>query len=158
MVAQIWPDALPYLRGRESQAAYHAHFRGGEFVAAESLAVADYLRERTTAGDSLYIWGFRPEIYYLTGLNPATRFIFQFPLVGTWYPAAWRQENVDVLWAALPPYVLVLQVDYMPFVTGRDEDSHTLLNEYNELSDWLSFNYEPDIQIGNFFLWRRKTL
>jgi hypothetical protein len=115
------------------------------------------LTERTVPGGSLYIWGFRPEIYYLTGLNPATRFIFQFPLVADWYPQAWRQENVDTLWAALPPYVAVLQVDYMPWVTGSQDDSNTLLQSYEELNDWLIYNYEPETQIGNFFLWRRKA-
>jgi hypothetical protein len=153
----IWPQSLNYLRGLENQYAYYRRFQAGEFVAEESLGVAELLRERVAPGDSLFIWGFRPEVYYMSGLKPATRFIFQFPLVASWYPARWRQENVEVLWAALPPYALVLQVDYMPFVTGRDEDSHTLLNEYNELSDWLNFNYERELQIGNFFLWRRKT-
>ena len=153
----IWPKAINYLRGLEDQIAYYGRFQAGEFVADESLAVANYLAERVAAGDSLYIWGFRPEVYYLSQLKPATRFIFQFPLVAPWYPQSWRQENVDVLWAALPSYVLVLQVDYMPFVTGRDEDSNTLLQEYNELNDWLIFNYEREAQIGNFFLWRRKT-
>ena len=43
------------------------------------------------------------------------------------------------------------------FVTGSDEDSNTLLQGYNELNDWLIFNYEREAQIGNFFLWRRKT-
>ncbi len=153
----IWPRSWHYLTGAEDQLAYFGRFQAGEFVADESLEVSNYLRERVATGDSLYIWGFRPEVYYMSQLNPATRFIFHFPLVGEWYPPEWRQENVDVLWAALPPYVLVLQVDYMPFVTGRDADSNTLLQEYNELNNWLIFNYEREAQIGNFFLWRRKT-
>ena len=45
----------------------------------------------------------------------------------------------------------------LPWVTGSEEDSNTLLQEYNELNDWLVFNYELDSQIGNFFIWRRKT-
>ncbi len=158
LALNLWPRALPYLTGQQDRLAYAAGFQGGEFIASESLAVADYLRARTTPGDSLFIWGFRPEVYYLSGLNPATRFIFQFPLVADWYPAVWRQETVDTLWAALPPYVLVLQADYMPWVTGRHEDSHTLLQAYTELNNWLMFNYERDTQIGNFFLWRRKPM
>ena len=153
----IWPQSWHYLTGREDQMGYYSRFQAGEFAANESLAVANFLRERVVPGDSLYIWGFRPEVYYMSQLNPATRFIFHFPLVGAWYPEAWREENVDVLWAALPPYALVLQVDYMPWVTGSHEDSNTLLQEYNELRDWLAFNYELDTQIGNFFIWRRKT-
>lgn len=153
----IWPRAWYYLTGQEELVDYYSRFQAGEFVANESLVVADFLRERVVPGDSLYIWGFRPEIYYLSQLNPATRFIFHFPLIGSWYPEAWQEENAEVLWAALPPYVLVLQVDYMPWVTGRNEDSNTLLQEYNELYDWLIFNYEREAQIGNFFVWKRKT-
>jgi hypothetical protein len=153
----IWRPAVPYLAGQEDQLAYFARFQGGELNARESQEVVDYLRARTVLGDSLSIWGFRPEIYFLTGLNPATRFIFKFPLVGDWYPEAWRQENVDTLWAALPPYALVLQADYMPWVTGSDDDSNTLLQAYKELNDWLIYNYERETQIGNFFLWRRKA-
>ncbi len=158
LAVPMWTRAWPYLTGAQDQQAYYSRFQAGEdFNAGESLAMASLLRERVVPGDSLYIWGFRPEVYYLSGLNPATRFIFQFPLVGAWYPAEWREENAEVLWAALPPYTLVLQADYMPWVTGRDEDSNTLLQEYNALNDWLIFNYAPEAQIGNFFVWRRKT-
>lgn len=155
--AAVWRPALPYLSGQQDQLAWFDQFQGGEFNAGESQRVVDYLRARTTPGDSLTIWGFRPEVYYLSGLNPATRFIFQFPLVASWYPPEWRQEHVATLWAALPPYAIVLQADYMPWVTGSHDDSNTLLQAYEELNDWLIYNYEPDTQIGNFFLWRRKT-
>jgi hypothetical protein len=158
LLSNVWLPALPYLTGSETQRDYYARFRGGEFLASESLEVVDYLRARVTAGDSLYIWGFRPEIYYLAGLRPATRFISQFPLVTSWYPPEWQQENVDLLWAALPPYVLVLQADNMPWVTGRTEDSNQLLQEYTELNNWLLHNYERETQIGNFFVWRRKAV
>jgi 4-amino-4-deoxy-L-arabinose transferase-like glycosyltransferase len=156
MLINIWPRAWPYLTGQESQVAYYAKFQAGEFVADASLQAANYLSERVAPGDSLFIWGFRPEVYYMSQLNPAARFIFHFPLVADWYPAVWKQETVDTLWAALPPYVLVLQVDYMPWVTGSDDDSNTLLQLYTELNDWLIFNYERETQIGNFFIWRRK--
>jgi hypothetical protein len=159
LAAGIWPTSWKYLTGQEDQVTYFGRFVAGaadEFVASDSLKVVQLLRERVVPGDSLYIWGFRPEVYYLSGLNPATRFIFQFPLVGSWYPQEWRKENVDTLWAALPPYVLVLQVDYMPWVTGSHEDSNTLLQEYTDLNNWLIYNYERDTQIGNFFVWRRK--
>lgn len=157
LVINLWGRAWPYLTGQIDQRAYWQGFQAGEFVASESLEVVEYLRARVAPGDSLTIWGFRPEIYYLSGLNPATRFIFQFPLVGSWYPAAWQQEHVDGLWAAMPPYVIVAQVDYMPWVTGIHEDSNTLLQRYTELNNWLIANYERDAQIGNLFLWKRKS-
>lgn len=154
--ALLWSRALPYLTGQEDQTAYFSRFVAGEVAADESLRVAEFLRERVVPGDSLFIWGFRPEVYYMSQLNPAVRFIFQFPLVADWYPPAWREETVEILWAAVPPYVLVLQVDYMPWVTGSDDDSNTLLQAYPEMNDWLIYNYERETQIGNFFIWRRK--
>jgi hypothetical protein len=157
LFAVVWGRALPYLTGAEDQYAYYAHFQGGELNAEESQRVADYLRAHNVPYAPLYIWGFRPEIYYLTELYPPTRFIFQFPLVAPYYPQEWREENVDTLWAALPPYVAVLQVDYMPWVTGSEDDSNTLLQSYEELNDWLIYNYTLETQIGNFFLWRRNT-
>jgi 4-amino-4-deoxy-L-arabinose transferase-like glycosyltransferase len=156
LLTGLWPKAWPYLTGREDQVAYFSHFQAGEFVADESLKVAQYLRARVAKGDSLFIWGFRPEVYYLSGLNPGARFIFQFPLVGSWYPQTWRQETVDTLWASMPPYALVLQVDYMPWVTGSHDDSNTLLQSYTDLNNWLIANYERETQIGNFFIWKRK--
>jgi hypothetical protein len=155
----IWPTTWRYLTGGENQVTYYNRFVSGaaeEFIAGQSLEVANLLRERVAQGDSLFIWGFRPEVYYMSGLNPAARFIFQFPLVGSWYPPEWRDELVDTLWAAMPPYALVLQVDYMPWVTGSNDDSNTLLQGYTELNNWLIANYERDSQIGNFFIWRRK--
>lgn len=59
------------------------------------------------------------------------------------------------MWAALPACVLMLQIDYMPGVTGTLDDSHTLLQQYTELNDWLMYNYERDTQIGSFLVWRR---
>ncbi len=157
MIVVIWRPALPYLTGREDQIAYDHHFQAGEFVADESQQVADFLRQRVAPGDSLFIWGARPEVYYLSQLNPAVRFLVQFPLVADWYPPEWRQQTVDILWAALPPYVLVLQGDYLPWITGLDEDSNTMLQDYTELNNWLEFNYERDSQIGNFLIWRRTS-
>ncbi len=153
----VWRPALPYLTGQQDQVRYFERFQGGEVNAGESQRVVDYLRAHNVPGDSLYIWGFRPEVYFLSDLNPATRFIFQFPLVADWYPAEWREENVEVLWAALPPYAAVLQADYMPWVTGSEDDSNTLLQDYADLNDWLIYNYQLETQIGNFFLWRRIT-
>jgi len=156
LYGQTWGTALPYLTHQISPSTYHTQFQGDQFVAGESVALAAYLRERVPPGEALFVWGFRPELYYLTETRPATRFIFQFPLVADWYPTEWQQQTVDRLWGALPPYVVVARGDFMPWVTGRDADSNMLLQEYTELNNWLIFNYEQEAEVGSFLVWKRK--
>jgi hypothetical protein len=152
-----WLGARLYLTGQEKLEAYWDRFQANDLKPEQSLQVAEFLRERVVAGDSLFIWGFRPEVYYMAGLWPASRYQAQFPLVAPWYPEEWKQNNVDILWAAMPPYVLVLEDDYMAWVTNSEADSHTLLQSYTELNNWLIANYVRETQIGDFLIWRRKS-
>lgn len=151
-----WRPALPYLTGAETQAHYFARFQANDLKPAQSLQVVNYLRDKLPVGDSLYTWGFRPEVAFMGGWQPATRYQAQFPLVATWYPQAWQQDNVDQLWAAMPAYVLILQDDFMPWVTGQNADSHTILQTYTELNNWLMANYERINTVGDFIIWHRK--
>ncbi len=156
LFGQTWGTAMPYLTQQLPPSDYYAQFQGDQFTADESAAVTTYLRERVAPGDTLFVWGFRPELYYLTQTRPATRFIFQFPLVADWYPVEWQQQTVDTLWDVMPPYVVVARGDFMPWVTGHDADSNMLLQEYTELNNWLIFNYEQETEVGSFLIWRRK--
>jgi 4-amino-4-deoxy-L-arabinose transferase-like glycosyltransferase len=152
-----WGRAWQYLAGQESQIAYYDRFQANDLKPEQSLLVTQYLQERVAPGDTIFIWGFRPEVAFMANLRPATRYQAQFPLVAPWYPQAWQQNNVDILWAALPPYVLVLEDDYMPWVTDRDEASHGILQGYTELNNWLMANYERVETIGDFLIWKRHT-
>jgi hypothetical protein len=152
-----WVGVRLYLTGQENLQQYWDRFQANDLKPEQSLQVAEFLRERVVAGDSLFIWGFRPEVYYMAGLWPASRYQAQFPLVAPWYPEEWKQNNVDILWAAMPPYVLVLEDDYMAWVTNSEADSHTLLQSYTELNNWLIANYERETQIGDFLIWKRKS-
>lgn len=160
LVKDTWIRAWPYLTGQQNKVAYYQNFQGNDVKAWESARVINWLKRRTTPGDTIFIWGFRPEVAYLSGLRPATRYQAHFPLVASWWPPEWRQDNVDLLWAANPPYVLVMQADYMPWVTGRDEDSATLLTlpEHKPLEDWLIYHYTRVETIGDFIIWQRKDL
>jgi hypothetical protein len=152
-----WGHAWRYLTNQQSQYDYWDTFQANDLKQEESLEMAAYLRERVQTGNSLFIWGFRPEVYYMAELWSATRYQAHFPLVAPLYPHEWQQNNVDMLWAAMPPYAIVLEDDYMPWVTDFDADSHTLLQDYTELNNWLIANYERDEQIGDFIIWRRSS-
>jgi hypothetical protein len=159
LLKDTWVRAFPYITDQQGQRAYYRNFQGNDFKPWESVEIIRMLRRNTVPGDTLYIFGFRPEIYYLTNLRPATRFQAQFPLVADWWKGEWREEARETLWAALPPYVLVLQADEMPWVTGKNDDSAWLLAHDERLEDleaWLIFNYERQETIGDFQVWKRK--
>ncbi len=151
-----WLPALSYLSGRQTLQDYYAQFQANDLKPQQSLAVVEWLRGRLVTGDTLYVWGFRPEVAFMGGWRPPTRWQAHFPLVAPWYPREWQQQNVDLLWAAMPPYALVLTDDYMPWVTGRSADSHMILQDYVELNNWLMANYDRVHTIGDFIIWQRK--
>lgn len=156
LLANTWLPSTAYALGQETQAAYYQRFQANDFKPWESLAIVDYLRPRLAQGDSLYIYGFRPEITYLGAWRHPTRFFSNYGLIDRAYPAEWRQENVNLLWAAMPPYVLVLENDFLPWVNGENADSHSLLQQDTELNNWLMANYERIHKLGDFIIWQRR--
>jgi 4-amino-4-deoxy-L-arabinose transferase-like glycosyltransferase len=153
-----WGRAWHYISAQETRVEYFDRFQANDLKPEESLLMAQYLRERVAAGDSLFIWGFRPEVYYMAQVYPATRYQAQFPLVAPWYPVEWRMNNVEILRAALPPYALILEDDFMPWVTNIDADSHTILQDsaHDELRFWYQAHYEQVDEIGDFIIWKRR--
>jgi hypothetical protein len=153
-----WGRAWRYIAAQETRVEYFDRFQANDLKPEESLLMAQYLRERVAAGDSLFIWGFRPEVYYMAQVYPATRYQAQFPLVAPWYPVEWRMNNVEILRAALPPYALILEDDFMPWVTNIDADSHTILQDsaHDELRFWYQAHYEQVDEIGDFIIWKRR--
>lgn len=156
LAGTTWGRAWYTVTGQETQVAYFDRFQANDLKPEETLQVVAYLRERVVPNDTLFVWGFRPEVAYMAGLRPATRYQAQFPLVAPWYPLEWQQNNVDLLWAAMPPYALILEDDFMPWVTSIDADSHTILQDYTELNNWLIANYDRVDEIGDFLIWQRK--
>jgi len=157
LAKDTWVRAWPYFSGQVGARVYARQFQAGDIKADETLKMVQWLQARYPAGETIYIWGFRPEIAFMAGLTPATRFQMHFPLVGNHYPDGWKQENVDTLWQVLPPVVIVVRADYMPWVTGLDDDSNTILaNDYQALRDWLIYNYDRGEELGNFLIWTRK--
>lgn len=155
--AHTWAKALPFYTGSITQEAYFSHFQAGDVRAEQSLAVVNYLKPHLASGDTLYIYGYRPEVTYMGGWRSPTRFHANHGLTAPWFPQAWRDENVALLWASMPRYVLVLESDYLPWVNTYNEDSHTLLQRDIELNNWLMANYERDTKLGDFLIWKRNT-
>ncbi|HVU01251.1 MAG TPA: hypothetical protein VHE30_05850 [Polyangiaceae bacterium] len=80
-------------------------------------AVCDVIDRFSKPGESLFVWGFNPDLYLTCRRRPATRFLFLLPVAGTVVPQ-WnvvredlvargsREQLIQDLTAANPPVVI----------------------------------------------------
>lgn len=126
---------------------------------------ADGPRTRGARGadDYLFVWGYRPEIYYWSGLFPASRFLSTQPLTGVpadvhyfgegyrallepAVTAVARAQLLRDLEATKPKYI----IDEIGFF-----NSELGILQFAELRDFLD-QYKPLGATGRFFVYRRK--
>lgn len=137
------------------ETAYLARFSGEQDDYPVNLEVARYVAARSSAEDTLFIWGFEPVVYVLSDRRPATRFIYNYPLVGDWYPSRWRDQTVAQLRQSPPAFILVLENDSLSSVTGKNTDSATQLQDYGPLLQVIEEGYVLEKKIGNFQIYHR---
>jgi hypothetical protein len=70
-------------------------------------AVAAWLRSHASEGASLFAWGDEPELYYTSGLSPATPWIYVTPLLMPGYGGPELSEEVARDLVAEPPEFVV---------------------------------------------------
>jgi len=121
-------------------------------------------RERgiVDGADYVFVWGYRPEIYYWSGLLPAARELSSQPLTGvpgdvhfspTGHPivdaqttAEARAELLKELQSTRPKYV----IDELGFF-----NNDLAMNMYPELAAYLD-DYKPLGSVGRFLVYLRK--
>lgn len=126
----------------------------GVFSSRANLELADYLRQHTNPDDKIFIWGFEPGIYFLSQRWSASRFIYNFPLFPQFGWASYREQVVIELIAEPPAMILVAQFDAQPNLTGTEDDSWTILQQFGPLYDFLQRDYQLETTIAQFTLYR----
>jgi hypothetical protein len=109
----------------------------------DSRDAAAALRGFAKPGDTLVVWGYRPEIFVYSDLNAATRFLESQPLTGVFADrhltgtrpsiAEWTAAHRAELARSRPTFLVDGLGPYNP---------HLAVTEYPDLSNWLSL-YAP---------------
>lgn len=77
----------------------------------ESLPVARYVREHSTADARVAVFGSEPQIYFYSGRHSATGYIYTYPLMEEQlHAAAMQHEMINEIEAVKPEFIV--QVDY----------------------------------------------
>lgn len=120
----------------------------------DSRAAARLAREMARPGDTLFVWGFRPELFAYTGLPAGTRFLDSQPLTGvpadrhltqsTPVATDFTRANREEL-ARLRPSIIIDGLSFFNPALAMDR--------YEELRPWLA-SYREAARTGTFVIYR----
>ena len=121
----------------------------------DSQAASAQVRNLAKPGDTLFVWGFRPEVYVYAGLPAATRFLESQPLTGVFADrhltqsapsiSEWAARNRRELAGTAPTFVLDGLGPYNPVLR---------VEAYGELREWLA-HYRAVGRTSNTIIYRR---
>lgn len=120
----------------------------------DSRAAARLVARLARPGDTLFVWGYRPELYVYTRLPAATRFLESQPLTGVFadrhltqsasLAPEWARENRKELLRARPTFVVDGLGSYNPRLS---------IERFEDLSPWMS-DYELAARTGSTVIYR----
>ena len=129
----------------------------------------EYLRAHTTADDTVFIWGTRPEVLVLAERRSATRFVYQVgPLATRGYGSAARIEQLLVDLERSRPKLIVdassqssstPPLDRSAFTAWPSDPVSAWPAETVRLFDYLEANYvrAGEIAGADWPVWRRRS-
>jgi hypothetical protein len=128
----------------------------GDVDAGRNRRAAEWLMDRTPADAPLFVWGFEPVIYSISGRSPASRYIYNVPQRTEWAQAESRRELMADLTATPPEAIVVVQRDSLPWVTGSPLDSAAALATFPELAQLLEREYRSAQHFGDLRILLRR--
>lgn len=146
-----WQRYLTYHDGAAARERFDEVFYGYP----ASRRAADYVRERTEPNEPIYIWGYDPLIYLLADRPHASRFIYAFPMMSDWAPAAWQSEFMDEMRANRPVYFVAQRNHGGPWITGHSVDPVDYIAWFPELDRWLKAEYARETEFDDYVVYRR---
>lgn len=112
-------------------------------------AVIRFLNERSAAGDSLQVWDAEDGLYLHTGLRPATRFSYYYPLLTPGYAdSAMIRDFVRALEHSRPRWVVTYVADTTLSPARARASAH------QAFFDWLRPRGQPVVRFRNLVLWQ----
>lgn len=128
------------------------------FMIGKTFNAVNYIKNNTKENDLIYIWGFDPLIYYLSGRNCVSRFIYDFPLYWKGGNVKFREEFISNLKEINPKLILISQRDPLYYISGYEGDSKFMLKKFPEFNEFIDSKYTFQAQIDDFYFYKLKVL
>lgn len=120
------------------------------FMISKTFKAIDKVKKETEITDNIFVWGFDPLVYYLSGRKCTSRFIYNFPLLWKGENSALKSEFMSRINANPPKMILVAKNDPLLFISGYDEDSQKLLDRFTEFKSVIDSKYAFETTIDDF--------
>lgn len=111
------------------------------FMINKSFDAVDFVNQNTGQDDKIYVWGYDPLIYYLSGRKCVSRFVYNIPLLWKGENRELRKEFMYEMNKSNPKLILVESGDPLYFISGYNEDSKRLLERFPEFREFISAKY-----------------
>ncbi|HQO34384.1 MAG TPA: hypothetical protein PLG59_06965 [bacterium] len=112
----------------------------GFFTNEDILRLAVEIRHETSFEDSIFVIGYCPDLYVLSGRRSASRYFFHLPYTAEHSPIREeaRREVLEILQNAPPKFIVVMKKDWTP---QHPMDSDRFVDQWSEMSLFLEENY-----------------
>jgi len=159
--AYISTGIMPALlgRGKINAVEIYSRYRVQEitindFSFTDDYLLAQYLKTHTRKEEKIFIWGWEALVYFLSEREPASRYIFIYPLIQDNLEK--RRDAQKIFWKELnknkPRYFMVAKNDQNPIDQIGSEKRLSLFPELGEL---LKRNYAKENETERFIIYRR---
>ncbi len=127
------------------------------FMIKKTFNAIDYVNQHSNADDLIYLWGYDPIVYYLSGRKCVSRFIYNVPLLWKGENTEFRKEFMIEMNKKNPKLILVASGDPLYFISGYNEDSKQLLERFVEFSSFIREKYVFKKRIDDYDYYELKN-
>jgi hypothetical protein len=128
--------------------------------AAQVAAVSQWLKTNVTADSSLFVWGNEPELYVGSGLDPASRFVYVYPVLTPGFAdQSLVDEVVGELAAARPAFVVDAGSTepgvpgIVPLLVPRPAIGDRTYDVIDSLREFVAANFGPPVEVSGWLIY-----
>jgi hypothetical protein len=154
-----WQDLVRFARDRSYRSLYYDRFGlwgHGTYSFRASEEVANYVAARSQPGETVFVWGYDPNLYLISRRESASRFLSLLPLMTTFTPEKWKREFVAELERKRPAFILIQRGENARWISGRADDSAEWVTEFVPFNEFIIHNYRFDRRIEDYYIYQRR--
>jgi len=126
------------------------------FMIGKTFRAVEIVKDETSIEDGIYVWGFDPLIYYLSGRKSVSRFIYNFPLLWKGENTSFRKEFMAEIEKKNPKLLILSTNDPLYFISGYNESSKQLVKRFPEFDSFINTKYQHKSNSGDYEIYELK--